>query len=241
MHFLLTRPHDDSERFARLLIAAGHQVDSEPLLAIEYYPPAALDLAPYQAMIFTSANGVRAFVRNSDQRGLLCFAVGDATARAARELGFASVIAAGGNVESLAARIAQSFAPADGALLHISGETVAGDLVGALQQAGYDITRQALYRARPATALSPAARDLLRRRQISHMPFYSPRTADTFLTLIRAAGLADYLADVTALCLSPAVADVISCLPWGKMLIAQRPDQTQLFQLIDITLEEKGP
>src|SRR4051794_41252334 len=63
-------------------------------------PP--LDLEGVQALLCTSANGVRATAARTTRRDLPVLAVGDATARAARDVGFAHVESAGGDVEGLA-------------------------------------------------------------------------------------------------------------------------------------------
>jgi uroporphyrinogen-III synthase len=69
-------------------------------------PVAEIDLTHVAALAFTSVNGVEAFARLSAERRSPVFAVGDRTARAAREAGFADVVSADGDVEALAALIA---------------------------------------------------------------------------------------------------------------------------------------
>ncbi len=72
---------------------------SLPLLSVRFHdgPPLALDGA--QAILATSANGVRALARRSRARDLPVFAVGPQTAEAAREAGFANVKSADGDAE----------------------------------------------------------------------------------------------------------------------------------------------
>ena len=58
-----------------------------------------------------AANGARALARATQRRDLPVLAVGDATARAAREAGFESVTSAGGDVGDLAPLAAARCAP----------------------------------------------------------------------------------------------------------------------------------
>ena len=147
---LITRPREDAEPLAALL--AEHGIDSliEPLMLAEILAGETLDLAGVQALIATSANGVRAFAARDPCRSIPVCCVGDATARAAREAGFADVSSAAGDVEALAEMIVGRHDPADGAFLHIAGTVTAGDLAGRLQASGFAYRRAVLYEMRPA-------------------------------------------------------------------------------------------
>src|SRR5512138_2054943 len=135
MRILVTRPREESVRLASLLEAKGHDVLVEPLFTIEPEPDAPLDLDGVQALLMTSANGVRAFAQRSPRRDLRVFAVGDATADAARAFDFETVESASGDVGDLARLVRERVRPEDGALLHSAGSVVAGDLAGALEAA----------------------------------------------------------------------------------------------------------
>ena len=93
------------------------------------------------------------------------FAVGEATAKAATELGFAKVTAGPGTGEELSRLIAGTLDPKAGALVHLAGETVAFDLKSALQARGFTLRQPVLYRAVPATRLPETVLSLLKRRQ----------------------------------------------------------------------------
>ncbi len=231
MRVLITRPLEDAGVLARDLAEIGVDALIEPLLAIEYLgdPPR---FAGVQALLMTSANGVRAFVRLSNERALPLFAVGEATARTAGEEGFENVESAAGDVAALAELIMDKCDPAGGELLHIAGTKVAGDLGGRLAAAGFSYRRAVLYAAKKSESLSAEARDALRAGELAGVVFYSPRTARTFAELARAAGLEDALADIDAFCLSAAVADAASSLAWSKLAVARHPDQVAMIDLI---------
>jgi uroporphyrinogen-III synthase len=232
---LITRPEEDARPLAEALAARGVATVIEPLLAIRPLPEAASDLtkdlAGVQALLFTSANGARAFAELSPRRDIGVLAVGDATASAARGLGFTAVESAGGDVQGLARLVKQRLKPAGGPLLHAAGSAVAGDLAETLAADGFDLRRRMLYESATATALSPETIGALKQGRIDLVLLFSPRTAVTFAELARAAAVD--ASELTALCLSPAVATAVSGLAWKKVEVAEKPDLASLLALVD--------
>ncbi|MGE5146680.1 MAG: uroporphyrinogen-III synthase, partial [Candidatus Eiseniibacteriota bacterium] len=198
MRVLITRPRADAEALAAALAADGVDSLVAPLMTIEPVD-AALDLAGVQALLFTSANGTRTFAGKSMVRDLPVFAVGDATARAARDAGFARVESAQGAVEDLADLVRRTLDPKAGALLHAAGADVAGDLQGALGAAGFTVRRAVLYRAATADDLPAAAAAALRDGSLTAVLFFSPRGAATFVRLAAKAGVEPALRHLDAL------------------------------------------
>ncbi|HYM03709.1 MAG TPA: uroporphyrinogen-III synthase, partial [Stellaceae bacterium] len=88
MKALVTRPREDAASLARAFAERGIEAVIEPMLTIapvaEGARQLAEQLAGVQALLFTSANGVRAFAAASVRRELPVFVVGDASAAAAR-------------------------------------------------------------------------------------------------------------------------------------------------------------
>ncbi|HEX3500031.1 MAG TPA: uroporphyrinogen-III synthase, partial [Stellaceae bacterium] len=143
MQALITRPIEDAGTLAAALAARGVTAVSEPLLAIRQRAGARVALAGLQAVLLTSANGARALGRVTTRRDLAILAVGDATAQTARALGFSEIASAGGDVEDLARLAVARLDPGAGALLHVAGSVVAGDLAGRLAAAGFRVERAA--------------------------------------------------------------------------------------------------
>jgi len=239
MKILITRPEADAERLARTLAARDFTSLIEPLMRIRPLPHSAQILAPFlagvQAVLFTSANGARAFAAATERRDFRIFAVGDATAAAARAASFADVVSAGGNVDDLAARVIATLKPADGALIHAAGSVTAGDLAGLLGAAGFALRRAVLYEAVPAERLSDTTRSALEQGEIGAALFFSPRNAATFVRL--AAGLQGSLARVVAVALSAAVARSLDTLPWRTIMTAGAPNETALLEALERSLE----
>lgn len=248
MKILVTRPRADAEELAKLLEARGHEVLLAPLLEIVFSPGDPIAANDTQALLFTSANGVRALVeRNAHDlsalRHLPVYTVGDATGRAAQEAGFAEVLSASGDVKALAALVISRVRPEAGPLLHIAASDVAGDLSGLLTAQGFTVTRAVLYETKKTDALSPETSDALRRGDIPAALFFSPRTATAFVALATAADLAPALGRTTAICLSPAVADAVDELPgaasWRDILTAAEPTQDALLSALDRFVERE--
>ncbi|PCJ58945.1 MAG: uroporphyrinogen-III synthase [Rhodospirillaceae bacterium] len=229
-YVLLTRPRQDSESLAAHLQARGKACRIEPMLAIRQYGDVALALEQVQAFLLTSANGARALADTTAERHLPAYVVGDKTAAAACDLGFENVHSADGDIHALASLVIAAVDPKAGVLLHATGEAIAGDLAGVLVDYGFDVRRVALYQALPTEKISTATADALRNGEITDVLFFSPRTAAAFVRLVNDAGLTCECAQVSAICLSPAVAGAAEGLPWKTLRVAAHPDEAALLR-----------
>lgn len=233
MRVLITRPHAESESLAPELSARGHVPVVAPMLAIRVRPDAAVDLSDVQAVLFTSANGVRAFAALSDRRDVSVLAVGEASAAAARDAGFPDVASAGGDARDLAALARTRLDPSGGVLFHAAGAVTKGELKAELEAAGFAVRRVPLYDAQPAAELPPAARTALETGALDAVLFFSPRTARTFVRLVNEAGLPAASAPLNAVCLSKAVAAEAAALSWRGVRVAARPDRAALLDALE--------
>ena len=223
---MVTRPRPAAVRTARALYALGREPFIEPMIEIETLPAALPDLAEFQALAFTSANGVQAFRDLSADRSLPAYAVGPATAEAAREAGFADVRECGGTVDHLNNILA---ADGPGSVLYLSGEHVAGT-AGA---PGVPVERLPIYRAVAAEGFSPEGRALLAGGGIESALFFSARTAAVFAGLARREGLEKALSGTRALCIADSVVESLRGLPWRRVQAAATPDQAGLLALLE--------
>jgi uroporphyrinogen-III synthase len=240
---LVTRPLEDAAPLVRALADRGIETILAPLLSIASLPDAARRLTDAligaQALLFTSANGARIFAASSPRRELPVFAVGDASAAAARIAGFRAVTSAGGDVSDLAHLVRAKLAPQHGALVHAAGSVVAGDLGAALEAAGFAYRRAVIYDAVTADTLPPAAATAMRDGALELALFFSPRTAATFVRLVQAADLARTASGIAALGLSEAVAAALAPLSWHALRVAAQPTQGALIAALDALLAER--
>ena len=231
MRVLITRPRERALELARALERRGDTPLIEPLLTIEPVAGAAPELDGVQAIVLTSAHAVPAL--SGPAKTLPVFAVGDATAAAARRAGCGAVISAGGAATDLARSIAAHCHPSGGALLHLSGEHVREELVEELVAAGFALRRQAVYRALAANALAPATVEALAKRQVDAVLLFSPRTAGIFVELVGRHGLHERLAGIAAICLSATVAQPCRGIGWRAVHVAARPELGALVEALE--------
>lgn len=239
MRLLLTRPAVEAERTRRRFAAAGHTLVAAPVLAIEPLVTA-LDLTGVQALAVTSRQGLAALADATPRRDLPLYAVGDATAEAARAAGFTQVESAAGALEDLTALLAARIDPAGGRVLHLSGENIAGELGETLRSKGIEVVRTPLYRARPVEELDRTALDELRGGRLDGALFFSPRSAKVFARLAVRHSLEQACGRLVAYCLSAAVAERAAALAWRRLVVAAHPDLPSLLAAVQADASTDG-
>lgn len=236
MRFLITRPREDSERVASHLKKLGFEADIEPLLSIRYLD-LPLSLSGATALIFTSANGVRAFARLETSRHWPVFAVGEQTRRMALDLGFSEVLSAQGDVTALIHLIENHVSAKEAKLFHAAGTHGTGPLQDRLRKKGHHIIRQALYEAEAVTEFSSNTQKMLSQGEYKGVLFFSPRTAAIFAKLCQEAGITE-LPKTNALALSQAITDKLASIRFAKVKIANEPNLPSLMATLAAIIQE---
>ena len=236
MRLIVTRPEPDCSRTARALIRLGHQAILSPALDIVTDPAAKIPVRPYQAVLVTSSNAVRALASRPVRPVAVdvpLLAVGDQTALEAKRSGFGAARSAGGALDDLVALATAELSPHGGPLLYAAGAEQAGDLAGRLTSEGFDVETAILYRAEPRPRLAQVAEMALRDNSADGVLLYSRRSAAAFALALRTAGLAPLAPGVACFCISESTAEAISRVAGGKVLVAGKPDQLALFAMIE--------
>ncbi|MBR9765242.1 MAG: uroporphyrinogen-III synthase [Rhodobacteraceae bacterium] len=167
---LITRPEPEASALAAQLAALhpGVRMVVSPLQGIRFH-----DFDPPEGVpVFTSRNGVRAYLRAGGQAPQ-AWCVGDATAALAEAAGM-HAISAGGDAEALISLLLQR--RPEGPLVHVRGAQHSGDLVARLAAGGLRIEAVEGY-AQQALPLSDEARAALRGPAPVIVPLYSPGAA----------------------------------------------------------------
>ncbi|ASE39938.1 uroporphyrinogen-III synthase [Brevundimonas vesicularis] len=222
----ITRAEPGASRTAARLRDMGFEPIIAPLLAIENLTPPVPDLTPFTALAFTSLNGVAAFAALTRERDRPVFAVGDATAQAARDAGFAEVRSASGDLHALARLIGSELS--DGVVLVPQAETPAGDFDAALVLAGarnVSIQPLIVYRAGRTPVAAPTEFDAVL--------IHSPRAAH-----ILAEQGAPRLSHAITACISPAAAAPLVALGLTPA-VAQTPDEATLLTILKAALGKR--
>ena len=102
MRILLTRPEGRNERLARALRELGHEVQIEPLVAVEPLGDGPVDLDGYDWLVVTSVAGAKEIRRRGRGKANRVAAIGAATAEV---LGGADLIPAESTQEGLLAEL----------------------------------------------------------------------------------------------------------------------------------------
>jgi uroporphyrinogen-III synthase len=177
---LVTRPRAQAEATAVALRALGHEPLLDPMLVIEPLPPP--DLTGQEniaAVVLTSANAVPALPASLKDRPV--FAVGPATAEAAKAAGCRDVRAGSDDGRALAGLVSRALPPGAGAVvLHLAAEEVREGLAAGLRDAGLAYRHVVAYRAVPSARLAPATSRALVDGRLGAALFFSPRTAAVF-------------------------------------------------------------
>ncbi len=227
MHVLVTRPLEDGEEIAARLAEMGHTTLLAPLLRPQFEDGPEPDFTGVQAILASSANGIRALVRRTARRDIPIFAVGPQTTQEAQAAGFTTIRNADGDARLLAQTTAQWTTPDKGALLHVCGAQAPGTLAALLESVGFTVRRAVLYRVDAASSLPEDARQALAAGRVDAALFFSPRSAQVFCEL--AQGLPTE--KLIALCISPATAKGLSR-TFAQVRIAAAPNQAALLALI---------
>ncbi|WP_278070104.1 uroporphyrinogen-III synthase [Brevundimonas sanguinis] len=216
----VTRAKPGAARTADRLTALGFEPVVVPLLTLAPLP-GALNAAPepeaVAVLALTSPNGVEAFAPLIPRfRDHPVFAVGDATAEAARAAGFADVRSAAGDIHALARLIAAEAPP--GPLLAPGAREPAGDLPALLP--GRPVQRLPVYAAFETHAPAPGAFDAVM--------LHSPRAARALATDLPRAASSGRL----AVCISDAAAAPLRPFDFTQIRIAAAPDEPSMLSAL---------
>ena len=222
----ITRTQPGADSTAERVRAMGHEAIIVPLLSVRPVADPEVNLRGVGALAFTSANGVRAFADLSGERELRVFAVGAATAQAARAAGFRTVLSADGDVEALAEGIASRRGQMRGAVLHPGAAEPAGDLAGALEKHGVEARRLILYETGPVKLSEAQAISLV---QTDAALLHSPRAAKVLASVLKA----HPAPNLRALGLSKAVMKPLARSQLASKAFPPFPLEAALLNLID--------
>ncbi|WP_258367712.1 uroporphyrinogen-III synthase [Komagataeibacter oboediens] len=222
---IVTRPPPGLAPTMAAVAERGLHPIAAPMLHVSQH---ALSIGMFRpdAIVLTSGQAVGSLT-DPGLHHIPCYVVGAATARRARAVGFAHVIAASGTADDLTALLRAAMQPTARLLLAV-GRGYGQDMATDLRGRGYRVLRRCVYAVRPATCLPPDALAALRAGQVAAVMFYSTRTAEAFVAALPPA-LVPALVGVEAIAMSDGVAAVLGAgLRWGGIRIATRPAQERM-------------
>lgn len=219
-YILLTRPLDDALEIEKNLHVP---VIKAPLLEVELIPQQKTSLAAnYTSLIVTSARSLLIFseVPAFLQKPIWC--VGNKTASMAKKLGFETIYSAKNSAEELCQMIMSKTKPEAEKFLHICGESLHYDIVGTLQKKGYQAEKCILYKTIPVKHFSEEILKVFTSHQVSMIPMFSRKTAETLAKIIHFHKLESYLKEITLVSCSEQIVEPLQKFKWNQIII--KPD-----------------
>ena len=215
---VILRPEPGATATAKRATALGLTPVIHPLFAIEPLPWDAPDPTLFDALLLTSANALRfAGDAVTRYRDLPIFAVGAATAQAARHAGFSQVTEGSGNAaDSLHALGKSGYSRP----LHLSGEDRTP-----YPRLPFTVTTRNVYAAKPIDAALPTGRYVAL--------LHSARAAMRFAELCQAAELVDVVA------ISAAVTEAAGT-GWRSISAAPEPTDNAMLALAAMLCDGKS-
>jgi uroporphyrinogen-III synthase len=229
---LVTRPQPDASETAARLAALDIEAALCPLLRHETLPSSLPDGRGFAALALTSTNALRALEERNvlkDYLDLPVYAVGDRTAAAARDLGFATVTSAAGSFADLVEVLAH--AGLKGPVFYPAGREQAGDLPRSLAPFGVMVIVSQVYAMQPLEVLPAEIVGELEDGSIDAVLFYSRRTAETFARLCESQLSRLAKLELGVLCLSENVAEPLVNAHFVRIGLADYPSEEAMMAL----------
>jgi uroporphyrinogen-III synthase len=228
----VTRALPGAQATAARLSAAGLHPVVAPLIETTALPGSADILDRHDALVFTSAAAVRQVALRTTNRTQPVYAVGEATAQAARSVGWTVAADAAGGVADLARVLAA--VPTGLRLLHPCAAFTAGDL----SASGLRVTSWPVYRTDPvATGWAPALDDLTAGR-LAGVLVQSPSAAVALAAVMADAPIPD---KVLLFALSKACAAPLEGTGFREIASPPFPREAALLKVVADTLVGAPP
>ena len=219
MHILLTRPLEDCSEMILKFKSLGHQVSHLPLLIVEKVNYDLINFSSFGGIIFTSANAIKFLDLKSIDKKILCFCVGEATEKTARNNGFQNVITAEGNVENLKELILQNYETKNKPLLYISGEMISVNLDQQLSDEGYKVKRVINYKVNQNRTFDENFVEELKANIPDMVYVYSQNSASSFLNFIKIHQTENIWMNTNLMCIGEKTSSILNEIKWKKIFL----------------------
>jgi uroporphyrinogen-III synthase len=230
MAVLITRPQPAASQTAARLKALQLTTHLAPLFefaALATPPPQ--PGATFDGLVLTSANGLRALLARTDwpqYKALPVWCVGPTTRQLIENSGL-DIAGHGKNLDALAAGL-RAARPRH--LLYPGARHLSANLDALLEDTGHTLVAWPIYAMNTVTDLPGPTLAALKNGKIDAVLLYSKRAATVFMRLCATAGLD--LAEVAAICLSPAIAHHLPDGTFTQRLAASAPHEQSMIELV---------
>ncbi len=225
---IITRAEPGNRQTAARLDEAGLPFIRAPMLTIVPTGESLPSLKRVQGLLFTSANGVRAFCSVSQRRDLTAWCVGPATLAAAQAAGFANCQHGDGNSDDLGDLVIARARPEDGHLLHVANRAAAGQLAVRLKAARFEVAFAPLYAAEPREKLPIEVEKTLLGKESCVVLVHSAKGAGAFATASAELDMAQHI----LVAVSQAASAPLCQRGFARVLTADRPNEVALMAVL---------
>lgn len=229
---LVTRPEPGATETTRRLVSLGFETIKLPLQETRAVPMApGVELSGIVAVAFPSASAIRHAPGDLLRQwsDLPCFAVGEATADAARAAGFTHVVAAQGDAQSLGG-LAIAEAPA-GRVAYLCGKVRRPLFEDMLKRAGIPVLVLETYDTLTLELDARAISDRLGKSAVDCVLVYSANAAALLAKIVQAKDLQGRFEATTFICMSERVSEALAG-GGRKILVAAEPNETALLKML---------
>ena len=235
---LLTRPEADCIALSNKLEEKGFNVVHSPMLEIRNINiPFDIDATNYDALIFTSKNAVKSFLKQTPDPNttIQTYAVGPGTAAELKNNGFENIhFSTQSNAGALINEIQKNI-QSHKKYLYLRGKHISVNVKQILEQQNVDVQvdEATLYESITNKSIHPDAKSKLIKGEIDYIAFFSERTAKAFNEVINGLELNRTLFNTKCLCFSDKVLCSVSNLNWQSTHTCKTPTLDSMMNLID--------
>ena len=219
MHIIITRPKEDSLQLFKKLNKPDYTITHLPVIKIEKLETEKINLANYEAVIFTSSNAIRFMNIEKFNLKIKCFCVGSSTELVAKQAGFINTYSSEGTVDSLIELIIRTLDNKSEKLLYLSSEFISKDLDKDLINAGYSVERISNYTSRPVEEIDKKTLDFFIKKPPDVIFIYSSMSAKNLFNLINKYSLLNVVTRSNLMCISDKVLSVLKQIKWKKVFV----------------------
>ena len=233
---VVTRAEPGASETAATLTGFGLEVIKTPALEIARHPlQEGWAPAPGDHLIFTSANGVHAYVEAGWPTDHFAICVGPATTAAAADAGFENLMNTDGNADHLVDGILDCFDPVTTPLVHYANDAAAGDICRKLVAAGYRARFVPLYGAMPIDWSEVGAVLSVGLGEQSVILIHSAKAAKVVNDWLEAGKIPTE--DLILVAISDRAAAPLNHRAWHCVQTAEHPNEMKLIEALQLAIE----
>ena len=225
---LVTRPKKESEKVKEYLSKLGFNIYIEPMFSIKYLTTK-INVENFDFIISTSQHSIIALSKTTKNRDKTIITVGNNTMQIAENLGFTSTKSLNGNVNDMISYL-KNYNGSN--VLYIRGKDITCNLKKILVNNIKNFQEVILYRTVDRKRFSNSCYNLLLQDKIDGILFYSPRTADIFIELIKKHNIEEKTKNITIYVMSNKIAEIAKKVSWKNIKITNKPTNQSLMSLI---------